>query len=244
LTGARATEKPNIIFYVIDGGGPDHMSVYGYNRRTTPNLERLAAESALFEHVYSNSTETSVSTPSFMTSLHTSVMGGYPSRGDVMIPEQEVTMAHHLHRAGYQTAVFTTNISAGTETGLERDGVDVLRDAGVEDKTSSRELHEDYWRWREAYSGEPYWVHFQTTDVHWSFGPPPPFAGLYVSPELRERYSEWERQIEEAGGRKLARLADSAALAKAGIDPVMHFHARRGLYDEAMRTKITSSGNW
>jgi arylsulfatase A-like enzyme len=32
----------------------------------------------------------------------------------------------------------------------------------------------------------------------------------------------------------LARLADSAALAKAGIDPVMHFHARRGLYDEAM----------
>jgi hypothetical protein len=44
LTGATVPEKPNVIFYVIDGGGADFMSVYGYNRRTTPNLERLAAE--------------------------------------------------------------------------------------------------------------------------------------------------------------------------------------------------------
>ena len=46
---------PNIIFYVIDGAGADFMSVYGYNRRTTPNLERLAARGAVFEHAYSNS---------------------------------------------------------------------------------------------------------------------------------------------------------------------------------------------
>ena len=33
LTGKRSTKKPNIIFYIIDGAGVDHMSVYGYNRR-------------------------------------------------------------------------------------------------------------------------------------------------------------------------------------------------------------------
>ena len=44
LSGARTTEAPNVIFYVIDGGGADLMSLYGYNRRTTPNLERIAAE--------------------------------------------------------------------------------------------------------------------------------------------------------------------------------------------------------
>jgi arylsulfatase A-like enzyme len=232
LTGARATEKPNIIFYVIDGGAADHMSVYGYNRRTTPNLERLAAEGAVFEHAYSNATWTQPSTSSFMTSLHTSVLGGYKGWGDPMIPEQEVTMAHHLHRAGYQTAVFTDNSYAGTEAALERDGVDVLRDTGV-GVPPYVELHEGYWRWREAYPGEPYWVHFQP-ELHWPFKPVSPFAGLYVSPELRERHSEWERQLEAALGRRLAWLADSAALTKAGIDPVAHFHARRGLYDEAM----------
>ena len=34
--------RPNVIFYVIDGGGADLMSLYGYDRRTTPFLEQLA----------------------------------------------------------------------------------------------------------------------------------------------------------------------------------------------------------
>jgi arylsulfatase A-like enzyme len=113
----------------------------------------------------------------------------------------------------------------------------VLREAGSEfNITSSVELHEDYWRWREAYPGEPYWVHFQTADVHWVWSPTPvpPFTGLYVSPELRERYFEWDGQLDEAGGRPLAASPTSAALAEAGIDPVVYSHARRGLYDEAM----------
>ncbi len=36
LTGERATDKPNIIFYIIDGAMRDAMSVYGYNRRNHP----------------------------------------------------------------------------------------------------------------------------------------------------------------------------------------------------------------
>ena len=65
LSGARTTETPNIIFYIIDNGAADSMSVYGYNRRTTPNIERLAAEGAVFEYVYSNS--------SWTTAVHTVV---------------------------------------------------------------------------------------------------------------------------------------------------------------------------
>src|SRR5262245_5545028 len=44
-----AARRPNVVFYVIDGGGADLMSLYGYNRRTTPFLERLAAEGVVFE---------------------------------------------------------------------------------------------------------------------------------------------------------------------------------------------------
>jgi arylsulfatase A-like enzyme len=62
---------------VIDGGAAEQMSVYGYQRRTTPNLERLAAEGALFERAYSNATSTKPSVASFMTSLQDSVMGGH-----------------------------------------------------------------------------------------------------------------------------------------------------------------------
>ncbi len=54
LAGTRNTDKPNVILYIIDGAGTEYMSVFGYNRRTTPNLERLAAEGAVFERAYSN----------------------------------------------------------------------------------------------------------------------------------------------------------------------------------------------
>ncbi|MCH7892371.1 MAG: sulfatase-like hydrolase/transferase, partial [Gemmatimonadetes bacterium] len=90
LTGATSPEKPNVIFYVIDGGAADFMSVYGYNRRNTPYLERLAAEGALFEWAYSNSTWTKPSTASFMTSLQNSVMGGQRNWTDP-VPEQITT---------------------------------------------------------------------------------------------------------------------------------------------------------
>jgi arylsulfatase A-like enzyme len=237
LTGERATDKPNIIFYIIDGATRNAMSVYGYNRRTTPNLERLAAEGAVFENAYSNSSWTKVSNPSFMTSLHNSVLGGHKSEFDPL-PDQAVTMAQHFHMVGYQTAVFTSNPLAGTMSSLDRD-VDTLREAGVELKSkSSEELHTDFWMWREAYPGEPYWVHFQTTDVHWPWKPGAPFAGLYVKADLRKRYYEWERQLGEAAGFSgsiLPGLWGQAELfEKTNIHRVAFYEVLRGLYDESM----------
>ena len=41
VTGSGQSPLPNVIFYVFDGGAADYMSVYGYNRRTTPTLERF-----------------------------------------------------------------------------------------------------------------------------------------------------------------------------------------------------------
>jgi arylsulfatase A-like enzyme len=238
LSGKRTTDKPNVIFYIIDAGAADFMSVYGYDRRNTPNLERLAAEGAIFEYAYSNSSWSKISTPSFMTSLHNSVLGGYKSDSDPL-PQQAVTMAQRLHGAGYQTAVFTTNAYAGTMSSLDR-GVDVLREAeGQSNSMSSRELHRDFWKWRREYPGEPYWVHFQTTDVHWPHNPVPPFAGLYVEPELRDRFYEWERRLAATQGLAgpawpNSRRYSSELCEKAGVDRAAFFNVVRGLYDESM----------
>ena len=38
------TKLPNIILIVCDTLSAKHMSLYGYDRRTTPNLERLVEE--------------------------------------------------------------------------------------------------------------------------------------------------------------------------------------------------------
>ena len=236
LSGHEPTERPNIIFYVIDGGAADYMSVYGYNRRTTPNLERLAAEGALFERAYSNASWTKPSTASFMTSLQHSVLGGWRNWND-QVPEQSVTMAEHMHRAGYQTGVFIANPNAGTLSGLQR-GVDVMRESWVQFayfggenyKESSRYLHEGFWDWREDYPGIPYWTHFQTVDVHEDFPALEPFAGLFVGPEQRKTWREWNERLREEGGHGVY----SDAYEKTGLSRVDFFTLHQGMYDETM----------
>jgi len=238
VSGSRKADRPNVVLYIIDAGGADYMSVYGYNRSTTPNLERIAAEGVVLEHAYSNSTWTKPSTASFMASLQHSVLGGYRTDTDA-IPEEATTMAQHLHRAGYQTAVLVSNSHAGTLSHLEQE-VDLLREGGVErNSTSSVELHESFFEWREDYPGEPFWAHFQTTDVHWPWKPSAPFAGLFVSAEVRERFYDWERQLAKASG--LAGpawltpwLYPADAFEETGIDRRALFDAARGLYDEVM----------
>ena len=259
LSDRRPAERPNIIFYVIDGGGADLMSLYGYARPTTPFLEQLAAEGVVFEHAYSNSTWTQPSTASFMTSLHHSVLGGL-RRGmhSTPVPAAATTMAEHMRRGGYETAVFTSNPNCARLIGLER-GVDFMRDGETEHaSTSSSELHQRFFEFRAAYPGEPYWVHFQTTDVHEPNEPVPPFAGRFVSAEDRERLGQWHQRLFQAGGAAFGATSIvgfyDQALERAGLDRRAYFELRRGLYDETMAyqdeqlrqfvEKLKADGEW
>jgi arylsulfatase A-like enzyme len=220
----RAASAPDVIFYVIDGAGADWMSLYGYNRRTTPFLERLAGEAVVFENAYSNATRTKTSAPSYMTSLLYSAMDRYRSLFD-KIPDGVTTMAEHFERAGHQTGVFVSNPAASTLSGLER-GVDLVRslDPPVT-AVSSEHLQRAFWEWREAYPGTPYWAHFQTTDVHEPFRPTAPFSGLFITPELRARYLEWDEAVQ---------WNDTSSYAAAGITVEQHALAQQALYDEGM----------
>ncbi len=239
LSGGGRSQRPNVIFYVIDGGGADLMSLYGYDRETTPFLERLAAEAVVFEHAYSNSTWTQASTASFMTSLQHSVLGGL-RRGvhSTPVPAAATTFAEHMRRGGYLTAAFTSNPNAGRVIGLER-GVDVMRDTeSGNPSTSSAMLHELFRLFRRDYPGHPWWVHFQTTDVHEPNESEPPFAGRFVPEEQREQLGRWDQQLFESAGDLFGTtsIADfyDRALERASIDRHAYYDTRRGLYDETM----------
>ena len=224
VSGDRPPDEPNVIFYVIDGAGADWMSLYGYNRRTTPFLERLARDAVVFEHAYSNATSTPLSAPSYMTSLLFSAIMPHRSFFD-RIPDGVTTMAEHFARNGWQTGIFTSNPHASTARGLDRN-VDVVRllEPPVP-AVSSEHLQRAFWEWREAYPGTPYWAHFQTTDVHEPFRPKAPYSGLFITPELRARYIEWDEEVQ---------WWDTTSYAAAGITVAQHALAQQALYDEGM----------
>ncbi|HXV63795.1 MAG TPA: sulfatase-like hydrolase/transferase, partial [Vicinamibacteria bacterium] len=243
LSGARRSDKPNVILYIIDGAGADFMSVTGYKRATTPRLEEIAGEGALFERAHSNSTWTQPSTASFVTSLHHSVLGGFRPESSP-VPPSVTTLAEHLHAGGYLTAAFTSNPNAALSIGPEH-GTDVIEEVYERDHPSSVRLHERFWGFREHYPAEPYWAHFQTTDVHAPYPSVNPFAGRYVSAERRAKLAAWESEIQGGAVWSTSIFAGyREELARAGIDAQEFYEMLRGLYDEAMTQQDDQVGRF
>jgi hypothetical protein len=64
-TGSR----PNLVLINIDTLRPDHLSLAGYPRDTSPFLVKLAADSAVFENTFAQSSWTPPAVASLFTSL-------------------------------------------------------------------------------------------------------------------------------------------------------------------------------
>jgi arylsulfatase A-like enzyme len=167
-----------------------------------------------------------------MTSLQHSVLGGF-ERERHQLPERTVTMAQRYHRAGYQTAVLTGNTSAARTAGLDKE-VDMLRDAYI-GNASSIPLQAEFWRWRETFPGQPYWIHFQMTDVWFPGGQEfvGPFSGLYVPAERRNEYVDWRDKIRADNPGHWWRPSPEV-FEEAEVDPVAYHEAGQNLYAEAV----------
>jgi arylsulfatase len=64
------TQLPNVIIILFDALSARHMSLYGYKRKTTPNIEKFAESSIVYHHHYSASNFTQSSTASILTGVY------------------------------------------------------------------------------------------------------------------------------------------------------------------------------
>jgi len=64
---AGVPEDFNVLLITIDTIRADRMSAYGYPRKTTPNLDALAAAGTLFEHGWAHAPSTRYSIPAILT---------------------------------------------------------------------------------------------------------------------------------------------------------------------------------
>lgn len=65
-----ASPLPNVIIFLLDALSAAHLSVYGYPRRTSPNLERLAQRATVYHRHYSAGNCTTPSTASLFTGVY------------------------------------------------------------------------------------------------------------------------------------------------------------------------------
>lgn len=96
----------NLLWIVLDTVRADHLSLYGYERETTPNLDRWAARGVAFEQARSAAPWT---LPSHMTML----TGLWPFEHRVRIDRPYTgaspLLAEHLRDRGFATAGFVSN---------------------------------------------------------------------------------------------------------------------------------------
>jgi len=68
-------EKPNLLLIMLDTMRADHLQAYGYERETSPWLQRFAAESLVFENVMSSSSYTLPAHATLFTGLFPAAHG-------------------------------------------------------------------------------------------------------------------------------------------------------------------------
>ncbi|WP_430639143.1 sulfatase [Haloferax volcanii] len=101
-----AESPENVLFVVMDTVRKDHLTPYGYDRPTTPGLDRFADEATVFEQA--------VAPAPWTLPVHASLFTGmYPSQhgADQENPylEGATTLAETLSAAGYDTACYSSN---------------------------------------------------------------------------------------------------------------------------------------
>lgn len=131
-------ETPNIIMIVMDAVRACNMSIYGYQKETTPMLRRLLPRSVLYKNAISSSYWTLPSYASTFTGTHVS-KHRLVVDGDIL-NEKFVTMAEFLRACGYKTIALCPNPFVSGFSGLHR-GFEVFRnpaDASLRFKLYSR----------------------------------------------------------------------------------------------------------
>ncbi len=108
---ARAADRPNLIYILMDDAGYGDLSSYGQKLFRTPNIDRLAAEGLKFTDHYSGSTVCAPTRCCLMTGLHTGhalVRGNreVQPEGQAPLPADVVTLPRILSQAGYTTGMF------------------------------------------------------------------------------------------------------------------------------------------
>lgn len=180
----------NILLITIDTLRADHLSMYGYERHTSPVLDALAADGVRFENPIVQWPKTGPSFTSMFTATYPKD-NGIVRRIGIPVPDQFRMLAEELKARGYATRAVVANGALASEFNFQQ-GFDIYIESWK--KKSSRKKKEDPTDahvvnelTRTIMDGhdpdQPYflWVHY--VDPHYPYEAPEPWRNRFVGDE-------------------------------------------------------------
>lgn len=175
----------NVLIFLVDTLRASHLGCYGYFRDTSPNIDKFASESVLFEQAYSVSPWTKTSCTSLFTSMYP-VAHGCHDAGD-SAADTLVMMAELFKARGFRTRGFSSNKSCSGDFNLDQ-GFDEFT---LFDATAWKAAHPerpkigyvpiefmmpDTMKFLDEVGETPFFLYFHNTDPHAPYGPPSKYA--------------------------------------------------------------------
>jgi arylsulfatase A-like enzyme len=231
---AKQARIPNVLLISLDTLRADLVGAYGSRFPTTPNLDRFAEESVLFEDVTAPYPSTTASHMSMLT-------GYYPGVHGVLAPgtqlsQQITTLAEILSARGFQTVGITEDAMIAAKSGFTRGfgyyteykGFDPLANDGF-----VREGVDTALAWLDAHRGERFFLFLHTYQVHDPHTPPLEFD-RFGDPSLTGDANQHERSFRAYAGEvlytdsQIGRLLDGLAERGLAGDTVVVITADHG----------------
>lgn len=172
-------KKPSVVFIIIDALRADHLGAYGYGRDTSPNLDALAANGALFLNAMSAAPFTVTSLASFFTGKNP-WEHGVIFNDNLILDQKYATLAQRMREAGYATAGFSSTYFHLADFGLIR-GFDFF-DESCDKKFFSNDaecLSGQIADWMDARPETPFFLYVHFTPPHAPYYPPEPYRKLF-----------------------------------------------------------------
>ncbi len=216
LAARASPAKSDVVLIVIDALRPDHLSCYGYSRKTSPNIDALAADGTLFLDNKAQSGYTLMSMASMMKSrfVGEAGLGGAKSFDDFLL-------ADIMSRAGWRAAGVQTNPWLSRPMGFARgfndyllltptENADTLKydqwTADVAENTfyaDAGEVADKCAELMAADTSRPLFLYAHLMDAHAPYIPPEAFQRfgarrLSISDEAALS-GEWVRRAKEEG---------------------------------------------
>ncbi len=253
-------EAPNVVVIVVDTLRCDHVSCYGYARRTTPNIDALAARGRRYADVHSTAPWTLPSHASLFTGKFPFEHGAEARKDEQgtfhdawPLAQSQTTLAEVLEAEGYETAAFVANAGYVTErTGL---------DQGFEEFSSHRmkgpEVVAEALEWIDGTDG-PFFAFLNLMDAHRKYNvapvpdaaerglPPPPEGDMG---ELLDRLCVAVLGTDQAPAPELVSAAIDAydlgiANADRAIGELVEQLEQRGLDDDTLYVVVSDHGEY
>ena len=179
----RSSDALGIIVISLDTLRADKLGAYGNSDGLTPNLDRFARESIVFEHAYAQSNETLFSHASLFTGRYPSELG--PVDYQFEFPEETHTLAGVLGRYDYQTAAVVGGGHMAPIFGLDR-GFSEGNYESPREWGSLFHTRRAAQRWLDQRDlNQSYFLFLHGYDTHHRYLKPGPWGELEFDPDYR-----------------------------------------------------------